>query len=82
MWANESSLALLKNGPIPVTISMASDEPIHLYAALALTQQLDGNPEAAADWLAKIPRSERGAVNIALDDLAMTLSRLGRRVDG
>jgi hypothetical protein len=38
---------------------------------------LNGEPEIAERWLRKIPRADRGAVKIALDDLDMTLSRLG-----
>lgn len=48
-----------------------------LSAAMALLETLHGEPEAAEAWLRQIPRTERGRVNIALEDLAMQLSRLG-----
>lgn len=51
-------------------------------AALALVQILDGKPEYAEGWLLKIPRSDRGEVRIALEDMSITLEHLGRRVDG
>lgn len=51
-------------------------------AALAFVQILEGKPEYAEGWLAKIPRSDRGAVRIALEDMSITLEHLGRRVVG
>lgn len=48
-----------------------------LYAALALTWMIEGDKETAEEWLKKIPRDQRGRLNIALEDLSMVLSRLG-----
>jgi len=59
---------------------MAADSAIDhvaLEAAIALVCMLQYDPEEAKAALLRIPRSRRGDVNIALDDLMMILSRLG-----
>lgn len=48
-----------------------------LFASLALVKMIDGNVEDANRLLSRIPRSERGRVSIALEDLIVKLSRLG-----
>jgi hypothetical protein len=63
---------------ITADIPWAQDNLVPLYAGLALSHMVDGNEDAAVEWLKKIPRSERGEVNIALEDLQMRLGRLGR----
>jgi hypothetical protein len=45
--------------------------------ALALAAALAGKPELIAPHLSGIPRSWRGKLKVALDDLDMTLSRIG-----
>ena len=55
------------------------DDEVIGCATLALAAMLAGRPERAAHLLAKIPRSQRGTVKIALDDLDMILNRLGKR---
>jgi hypothetical protein len=51
---------------------------ISLYAGLALLAMMENDPDQARRWLLKIPRSKRGRVKIAWDDLDMILNRLGR----
>jgi hypothetical protein len=46
-------------------------------AAMALVLMLEAKPEKAEVWLRRIPRTERGKLNVALEDLSMQLSRLG-----
>lgn len=48
-----------------------------VFAGAALIQTLDGDTKGAEEWLRMIPRTRRGEVNIALEDLSMQLSRLG-----
>lgn len=45
--------------------------------ALALAAALAGKPELIAPHLSGIPRSWRGKLKVALDDLDMILSRMG-----
>jgi hypothetical protein len=54
------------------------EQKLKLYSALALNQMLDNDADGAKLWLVGIPRSLRGRLSIALDDLHMALSRLGR----
>jgi hypothetical protein len=51
---------------------------ISLYAGLALLAMMENDPDQARRWLLKIPRSKRGRVKIACDDLELMISRLGR----
>lgn len=46
-------------------------------AAMALSYMLRGSIEDADRWLRQIPRTKRGDVKIALDDLDMMMSRMG-----
>lgn len=54
-------------------------DPSALFAAMALLSVLDGDLEVAEAWAIRIPRTERGRMKIACDDLDMLLSRLGRK---
>jgi hypothetical protein len=47
-----------------------------LWASIALGHVLDGNPQRAERTLRAIPRSERGNVSKALEDLQMMIGRL------
>lgn len=49
-----------------------------LNAAIALVAMVQGDPEEARKSLIEIPRSKRGNLKIALDDLTLMLERLGR----
>lgn len=62
----------------PCGLLAESTGPVRLYAAMALADMIDADADAAEECLKRIPRSERGRVNIALEDLSMLLSRLGR----
>lgn len=53
-------------------------DPVPMAAALAVAHLLKGEEEKARERLAEIPRHRRGDVKIALDNLDMMLSRLGR----
>jgi hypothetical protein len=48
------------------------------YVAYALIAVLRGDDESAKRWLTRIPRSERGLIRRACDDLDMILSRMGQ----
>ena len=61
---------------------MDDNELADLFALMALTQLLGDEDDKAEAWAARIPRSHRGRVRIALDDFDLILSRLGRRYDG
>lgn len=59
-------------------VSLGSDADLAPnYAGLALEHTMRGNASIAERCLRMIPRTKRGEVNIALEDLAMQLSRLG-----
>lgn len=53
-------------------------DQVAFNAYLALVALRDGHPEDAKGYLVRVPRAERGELKIALDNLDMMLSRLGR----
>lgn len=54
-----------------------ADDLTAFYASIALIHALDNNEAFVKMWLKRIPRSERGRVNMALEDAKLILSRLG-----
>lgn len=48
-----------------------------LRAGFALAALIEGKLDEVEFWMRRIPRSQRGRVKIALDDLDMIISRLG-----
>jgi hypothetical protein len=63
----------------PCTVLAEESDHVPLYSALALVAMLTKNEGMAEEWLGKVPRAERGRLNVALEDLSMKLSRLGNR---
>jgi hypothetical protein len=58
-----------------------TDEMVAIHAAAALVAVFRDDYARAERLMAKVPRSRRGEVRMAADDLNLLVERLGRRVD-